>query len=356
MRKTTVSCKWSVWKELKEAIERYQLTKYFELRESDYSATCMLNGTTFKCLGLDDPEKIKGFTEVSDVLLEEATEFMPEDVDLIDGTVRSVLYSLPLQIYFCFNPISKANYVYKRFGFDTGIKPPNTFILKTTYLDNKYLAPDYIQRMEDMKTTNPSRYKIEALGDFVSLDKLIFNNYVVEEFDHAQVKGELICGLDFGFINDPSAFVASLLDEDSKTIYIFKEWSGTGYTNDKLAEVITALGFSKSVIVADCAENKSIAELKQAGIRRIEPCTKGKDSVLHGIQKLQQYHIIVHPSCAGVITEFENYSWKKDRQTGEYINEPLENGFDHFCDSLRYSLQGMNTKKLQTINKSLLSL
>jgi phage terminase large subunit len=355
MRKTNVSCKWSVWKELKEAVARYGLTKYFDFRESDYSATCTLNGTSFKCLGLDDSEKIKGFTEVSDVLLEEATEFTPEDVDLIDGTVRSIDYNLPLQIYFCFNPVSKANYVYRRFGFDTGIAPPNTFILKTTYLDNPYLSADYLQRMEDMKVTNPTRWKIEALGDFVSLDKLIFNNYIVAEFNHAEIDGDMLVGLDFGFVNDISALVTSLLDEDNKRIYIFKEWGATGYTNDKLAEVITSLGLSKSVIIADCAEQKSIAELKKAGIRRIEECSKGKDSVIHGIQKLQQYQIIVHPDCTGVITEFENYSWKKDKVTGEYINEPIDE-FNHYIDALRYSLQCVNNKKLQTISKKVLSI
>ena len=143
MRKTTNNCKFSVWKELKEAVERLKLTSYFTFYESDYSAVCKINGTTFKCLGLDIAEKIKGFSEISDVLLEEATEFTPEDVDLIDGTVRSVKYKLPLQIYFLFNPVSKTNYVYKRFGFDTGIAPPDTFILKTTYLDNPYLSDDY---------------------------------------------------------------------------------------------------------------------------------------------------------------------------------------------------------------------
>jgi phage terminase large subunit len=175
---------------------------------------------------LDNAERIKGFSEVSDVVLEEATEFTLEDFELIDGTVRSVKYELPLQIYCLFNPISKANWVFKRFGFDTGIVPPNTFILKSTYLDNPHLSPDYIQRMENMKITNPTRWRIEALGDFCNLDKLIFNNYVVEDFDFEKVKGQLLVGMDFGFVSDPSTIVASLLDEENKTIYIFREWGG----------------------------------------------------------------------------------------------------------------------------------
>lgn len=356
MRKTTANCKWSVWEELKEAVARFKLEKFFIFRETDYSAICTINGTMFKCTGLDDPEKIKGFSEISDVLLEETTEFTSEDLDLIDGTVRSILYTLPLQLYFCFNPVSKANFVYKRFGFDTGIAPPNTFILKTTYLDNPYLSPDYIERMEHMKLTNPTRWKIEALGDFVSLDKLVFQNYRVEEFNHADIKGQLLVGLDFGFINDISALTASILDEDNKKIYVFNEWGDTNKTNDEIAKIIVSLGFGKSIIVADCAEKKSIEEIKRLGVNRIVACSKGPDSIVHGIQKLQQYEIIVHPRCDGLITEFENYSWQKDKQTGEYINKPIDS-FNHYIDALRYSIQTIdNNKQIKTFSKSYLGL
>lgn len=352
MRKTTANCKFSVWKELKEAVDRCGLTKYFTFYESDYSAVCKLNGTIFKCLGLDIAEKIKGFTEVSDVLLEEATEFTLEDMELIDGTVRSTQYKLPLQIYFCFNPISKVNWVYKRFGFDTGIAPPNTFILKTTYLDNPYLSADYIQRMEDMKITNPTRWKIEALGDFVTLDRLVFYNWRAEAFDYTQIRGQLCIGLDFGFINDTSALVASIVNDNDKTIHIFREWGATGKTNQELAQVINALGFSKSVIIADAAEQKSIEEIKRTGVLKIKPSKKGADSIIHGIQQLQNYQMIIHPSCSELITELENYSWQKDKNTGEYINKPID-AFNHYIDALRYSLQCLGNK-LKTLDKNLL--
>ena len=356
MRKTTANCKFSVWKELKEAVERFQLTKYFTFYESDYSAVCNINGTVFKCTGLDVAEKIKGFSEVSDVLLEEATEFTPEDFDLIDGTVRSVKYDLPLQIYCLFNPVSKANWVYKRFGFEDGIIPPDTFILKTTYLDNPHLSPDYIKRMENMRLTNPTRWKIEALGDFVSLDKLIFQNWKSEEFNHAEIKGDLLVGMDFGFVNDVSTVVASVIVEADKRIYVFKEWGDTNKTNEELAQIISTLGFSKSVIVADSAEQKSIEEIRRKGVAKIKPCVKGADSIIHGIQKLQNYEIIIHPSCTELLVELENYAWTKDKKTGEYINKPID-AFNHYIDALRYSLQCVdNSKKLKTMSKANFSL
>lgn len=353
MRKQTTQLRDSVWKEILQVIDDFHLSQFFTVNKTEFRITCLINGTEFKCLGLDEPEKIKGFADISDVFLDEVTGFNQEDVELIDGTLRSPKFKLPLQMYFSFNPISKANFVYKYFGFDTGITPPNTFILKSTYLDNPFLGENVAERYEALKQRDYRRWQIEALGDFVSLDKLVFQNYKVEEFDHTKINGTLLCGLDYGFVNDISAFVASLLDEENKKIYVFKIWGDTNKTNDELSNIIKSMGFSKSVIIADCAEQKSIEEMKRAGILRIKPSVKGADSIIHGIQKLQQYDIIIHPSCEGIITEFENYSWQKDKQSGEYINKPIDS-FNHYIDALRYSLQCVNSSKLVTLPRNVL--
>ena len=79
---------------------------------------------------------------------------------------------------------------------------------------------------------------------------------------------------------------------------------------------------------------------------------KGKGSILGGIQQLQAYRLYIHPSCTGVIEEFQNYTWKKDKQTGEYINEPIDD-FNHYIDSMRYSLQCVKGK-LRTLDKNAL--
>ena len=353
MRKQTTQLRDSVWKEILQVIDDFHLSQFFTVNKTEFRITCLINGTEFKCLGLDEPEKIKGFADISDVFLDEVTGFNQEDVELIDGTLRSPKFKLPLQMYFSFNPISKANFVYKYFGFDTGITPPNTFILKSTYLDNPFLGENVAERYEALKQRDYRRWQIEALGDFVSLDKLVFQNYKVEEFDHTKINGVLLCGLDYGFVNDISAFVASLLDEENKKIYVFKIWGDTNKTNDELSNIIKSMGFGKSLIIADCAEQKSIEEMKRAGILRIKPSVKGADSVIHGIQKLQQYDIIIHPSCEGIITEFENYSWQKDKQSGEYINKPIDS-FNHYIDALRYSLQCVNSGKLVSLPRNVL--
>lgn len=357
MRKTTASCKFSVWKELKEAVENFKLTKYFTFYESDYSAVCNLNGTVFKCSGLDVAEKIKGFSEISDVLLEEATEFTLEDFELIDGTVRSVKYDLPLQIYCLFNPVSKANWVFKRFGFDTGIVPPDTFILKTTYLDNPHLSPDYIKRMENMRLTNPNRWKIEALGDFVTIDGLVITNWRKEEFDPMELAAsgfEHRVGMDLGWI-DPSAIIDSLYDRDNKIIYVFNEFYKSGCQLSEIVSVINNMNLNKTKIYVDAAEPRSLAYFKSQGCR-VEPCIKGKDSVKAGLMFLQDHLIIVHPKCQNFITELENFSYIKSKVTGEYT-EDTTHEWSHAIDACRYGYSDIYTNtKLKTLNKSFLGL
>lgn len=348
VRKTLVSQKDSCWQLILDLLSKWHLTQYCKIRYSDYNIE-LPNGSLFLFKGLDDSERIKSIVGITDEWLEEATELSEEDFEQLNLRLRA--NSGLLQVFLSFNPISKANWVYKRF-FTRKLK--STIIIKTTYKDNKFLPKEYIEALEQTINTNPTYYKIYALGEFCSLDKLVYNNWTEEEFDYHDLSGELMIGLDFGFANDLTALVASIKQDN--TIYIFNEYTCTGKTNQEIAEIIKNLGFSKSTIIADCAEPKSIEELKRAGIMRIRESKKGPDSIIHGIQKLQSYKIVVHPRCTNIITELQNYSWIKDKQSGEYINKPIDQ-FNHSLDALRYSLQCINDeKKLRTLDKGVLGL
>lgn len=170
--------------------------------------------------------------------------------------------------------------------------------------------------------------------------------------------GSIACfGLDFGYTNDPSAFVAFLLNEKERLIHVFDEIYETGLRNNQLAGRIIEHGWRKEVIVADCQEKKSIDELKKDyNIPRIRKCGKGKGSVNQGIQYLQQFKILVHPSCENFKMELENYTWKKDAKTGLYLNEPIDK-FNHLMDATRYGVQTVRKiGKVRTYKKSVLGL
>lgn len=110
--------------------------------------------------------------------------------------------------------------------------------------------------------------------------------------------------------------------------------------------------------VLTLSEPKSIEELRRLGARRIKPSRKGKDSILHGIQYLQGYHIVVDPRCTKTISELENYEWQPNKQIkDEYLNKPRANGFDHCMDALRYAVSDMIPRnKIRSIGKASLGL
>ena len=291
------------------------------------------NGSVFLFKGIDDPEKIKSIADITDIVIEEASELTLDDFTQLDIRLRPAEENP--QIYLMFNPVSKVNWVYDHWYLNP---PDNADVIQTNYMDNKFLSAEYRETLENLKNTNPAYYKIYCLGEFATLDKLVFPIIEKRLVSEEEVKGlRPFVGLDFGFVNDPTALVYGRYDEICKQLYVTGEYFKKGLTNNEIAKVIISLGLQKEVIIADSAEQKSIEEIRRLGIYRIKAADKGPDSIIHGIQWLQQNTIIIDERCSGLIEEFENYTWEKDKKTGEYINKPID-AFNHGIDALRYGV------------------
>lgn len=330
----------------KEILTKWQLLPYVKIRETDFNIR-FPNGSEVIFMGLDEETKLLSLNDIGAIFIEEVFEVPKYIVEQLNLRLRGK--TVNQQILMAFNPISKQHWLY---DFCEVNPPANSIYTHSTYKDNPFLSKEYTDSLEELYTRNPQKARVFCDGEWgVDAEGLVFQNWKVQEFDNAEIDGQLMVGLDFGFVNDISAIVASLLVEKEKRIYIFKEYGATGKTNKDLINIIQSLGFSKSVIIADSAEPKSIAEIKAGGIGKIRACKKGADSIIHGIQQLQNYEIIIHPSCEGIITELENYTWAKDKNTGLYINKPIDD-FNHYIDALRYSLQAI-TVKLKTMDKNL---
>ena len=295
------------------------------------------NGSKFIFKGMDDSEKIKSITDITDIVIEEATELCFSDFMQLDIRLRPKEKNP--QIYIMFNPISKANWCYKHWFEKT---PNNALVVKTNYKDNKFLSSEYKETLENLINSDQNFYKVYCLGQFVTLDKLIFPNYTIKDLSCLDT-GEMehFVGLDFGYINDPSAIIYGFYGNES--IYITGEYVEKGMHNVKIADIIKKLGLVKELIIADCAENKSIDEIKNLGIR-IKPCKKGSGSILNDIEFILRHNIFIDQKCTNVIEEFENYTWQKDKISKEYINTPIDK-FNHTIDALRYGLQSVKNKK-----------
>lgn len=350
LRNSATDLRRSCWEDVMSALSFFRIADHVKINKTNFIVD-FPNGSQFIFMGLDDQEKIKSIPNVTDIIIEECSEINLEKFSQCQQRLRGS-GRLRNQIVMMTNPVSKANWVYKHF-FEHGCKEANCRIHRSTYKDNKYVNESTVRALEAYKTTNPYFYRVYCLGEWGVLSKQVYTDWSVEDIDYDSIRKKnltRLCGLDFGYTADPTAIVDALLDEESKTIYVVQEFYQTGLLNNEIAEQLKAMGMGKTLIYADSAEQKSIEEIKREGISRIKPCQKGKGSILQGIQKLQQYHLVISPQCPHIAEELENYSWKKDRSTGEYVNEPVD-AFNHALDALRYSLQAAKPR-LKSIPKN----
>ena len=340
IRKVGRTLKDSCFSDLQWAINKLGVGKYWKSTVSPMELTYLPTGQKILFRGLDDPLKItsisvpKGF--ICFVWIEEAYELTKEEeFDTLDESIRG---DLP-EGYFkrftiTFNPWNEHHWLKKRF-FDN--PDDDVLALTTTYLCNEWLDDSDRNLLEKMKTRNPRRYQVAGLGNWGVIDGLVYENWKEEPFTLSDVRNCItVAGLDFGYTNDPTAFFLGFLDQENKKLFVWDEMYKKGLSNKRIFEEINSLGYSKERITADSAEPKSIDELKGYGLR-VSPAKKGKDSILNGIQWIQDLEIIIHPRCINFLTEIGGYTWKEDK-FGKKLNEPVDD-MNHLMDSMRYALE-----------------
>ena len=298
--------------------------------------------------GFDDVLKLASTTVAKGYLcfcwIEEAYEIASEeDFDKLDLSVPrgNVPDSLFKQTTLTFNPWSETHWLKRRF-FDTPHDNVSTY--STNYLCNEFLDSTDRAVFERMKKENYRKYTVAGLGEWGIAEGLIFDNWEELEFDYTKLGAEdgtewqyrHFFGLDYGYTNDPTAFIAFVANPITKEIFIYDEHYETKMLNSDIAQMIKQKGFAKERIRADCAEPKSNDDLRRMGIGRILPSVKGKDSVINGIAQIQEYKIYVHPKCVNTIKELGSYCWKKDKNENG-INVP-EDSNNHLMDALRYAM------------------
>lgn len=332
----------STYAELKKAVYYLGVQHLWYFSKSPLEATYLPTGQKILFRGLDNPDSITSITVERGFLcwvwFEEAFQITSEeDFDKIDGSIRGDMpHGYFKQLTLTFNPWSEKHWIKKRF-YD--VTDPDILALTTNYMCNEFIGADDKARYEAMKTESPRRYQIEGLGEWGISKGLIYENWISQEFnkeDIAKLPGiTAVFGLDFGFTADPTAFIGCLLDDKNKELYIFDEFYEKGKVNSEIAAMIQYKGYAKVKIIADAAEPKSIEEIRRAGISNIKAAVKGPDSIKHGIQKIQQYKIIVHPTCDKTITELSHYVW--DEKNGQAVNKPIDD-YNHLMDALRYAM------------------
>ena len=332
----------SVFSDLKWAIHKLGLDPFFECTVSPMQIVRKSTGQKILFRGLDDGLKITSISVDYGVLcfvwIEEAYEISNEDdFNKLDMSIRGeVPDGYFKQITLTFNPWSATSWLKPRF-FD--VVDDDIFTKTTTWKCNEWLDEADRNIFLKMQQNNPRRYRIEGDGEWGIAEGLIYEKVRFEDFDIDAVRAipgiKSAFGLDFGF-TDPNAFTCFLIDNAAMKIYVFDEWYKTGVTNKIIAQAIKDKGYGGQKIICDSAEPKSIAELQEEGIKA-EASRKGKDSVNHGIQLIQNYEIVVHEkNCPEFKKEIQNYCWAKDKD-GKPTDKP-DHEFSHGMDSMRYAV------------------
>ena len=333
----------------KEILTKWQLLPYVKIKETDMSIT-FPNGSQIIMVGLDTEEKLLSLTNISTVWVEEAYEVEKSKVEQLNLRMRGTAANQ--QLILSWNPISKHSWLYE---FTVKNPPENSVFIHSTYKDNPFLNPEYVQALDEMEIRNPEKYRVYGRGEWgVDSSGLVIKNWKTEAFDAMELAAaglEHRAGMDLGFI-DKTAIIESLYDKENKIIYVFNEFYKSGCQLSEVVSAIRDMNLKKTKIYVDAAEPRSIQYFKQEGVNAV-PCIKGKDSVKNGIMFLQDNLIVVHPKCQNFITELENFSYIKSKQTGEWT-EDTTHEWSHAIDACRYAYSDIyKNNKLKTVNKEI---
>jgi len=326
-RKTLTALKATAMRDFFEILKSAEL--YDERNHNKSENTYKLNNNLFEFVGLDQPQKKRG-AKRDYLFINEANELTLEDWVQLSIRTRK-------QVYLDYNPSMEEHWIY-----DIVLPRDDCTFIKSTFKDNAaFLDPEQIREIENLIRIDESYWKIYGLGEMAQVRGSIYTNWQpVPEFptDCPVV----FYGLDFGYTNDPTAFVKIGLSEGQ--IFLQELIYETNLTNQEIGERFFELGIKRTdEIFADSAEPKSIYEIYKMGFN-IKPTIKGPDSILNGIDIVKRYRLNVTQNSTNLQRELKHYKWREDLN-GKSMNIPIDK-FNDLCDATRYGIiMKLNRKK-----------
>ncbi len=365
IRKSDITNRDSTYAELTGAAYRMfgdKADRYWNIKQSPLQLTCRANGNQIIFRGVNDEkqrEKLKSITfqrgKLTDVWIEESTEITQGDFEIIDDRLRGELPARQFyQIRMTFNPVSSSHWIKKVF-FD--VPDSNVLTHHSTYLMNRFIDAAYHARMERRKEVDPDGYRIYGLGEWGEIGGLILHNWRVEEISqNLDDYDDISVGQDFGFNHANAILLLGMKDGNIyvlQEIYVFEK-----ETAEIIPLAIKAAIPTKRIMWCDSAEPDRIKTWRTAGFMAM-PVVKEKTDEkkyqaaqidwLKGIvskDKAIKRMIYVHPSCTNTIKELQQWKWKKDERTGEYLDEPVPFQDDAMA-ALRYGVEGWRKGKVK---------
>jgi phage terminase large subunit len=334
LRKTLPALKLTSLEIIERLLNEYRIP--FEINRTDLIIrTIKGNRIIFKSIGEagEDIEKLKSLTDIDLIWIEEATELTQREYDEVNRRLRG--RRLPpghyRQLIMTFNPIDRNHWIYKRY-FETPPSQEQTFILKTTYKDNKFLDPEYARMLENLKFQDEYAYQVYCMGEWGVFKGQVYTNYAVENFEYAPEDfDEIIAGIDFGFNNPTALLLVGIKDRE---IFVFDEFYRSHLT---MPEIVSAIkekfnAWGINPIMYCEHDPEKMKEFELAGFYVLP----AKKDVLAGISFVRSLRLHIHPRCVNTIREIQSYKYKEDRN-GNILEEPVKFN-DHAMDALRYAV------------------
>ena len=348
IRKTDNTLEQSVYEQLKWAISELGLTSEFKFNKSPLRITYVPRGNYIVFRGAQNPERIKSLKDSRFPFaigwIEELAEFKTEDEvktitnSLLRGELADGLF---YKFFYSYNPPKrKHSWVNKK--YESRFQPENTFVHASTYKDNPFIAKEFIEEAEATRERSEKRYRWEYLGEAIGSGVAPFENLVFRKITDEEIArfDNIRQGNDFGYANDPLAFVRWHYDKKKRVIYAIDEIFGVKISNRELAERIREKGYQSQMITCDSAEPKSIDELKlQLNIPLVQGAKKGPDSREYGERWLDDLDaIVIDPGrTPNIAREFESADYAVDRDGNP--KPKLEEVNDHTIDATRYAFE-----------------
>ena len=297
-------------------------------KDGDWNATDSMytfeTGSQIEFFSADSGDKLRGARR-DRLFINEANNVEFEAFEQLEVRTRDF-------VFLDWNPTNE-------FWYYTDVKTKRNDVEECTltYLDNEALEENVVKSIEQRKNRK-GWWQVYGLGQLGEVEGKIYKGWQI--VDKIPKEARLVRrGLDFGYSNDPTAIVdiykynnAYILDE-----VVFRK----GLSNKQIADILL-IDESEALVIADSAEPKSIDEIKSYGVNMIG-AKKGKDSITHGIQFVQDQKIFMTKRSVNIIKEYRNFLWMTDK-SGKVINKP-EPMFDHAMDAIRYGLTSLQRKE-----------
>lgn len=352
IRKFDISNRDSTYAELCKAVYKIygiHWDKYWDIKTSPLSLRSKVTGNSIIFRGMKDDkerEKVKSVTapvgNITWIWIEEATELLESDVDILDDRLRGILDNPNLfyQIIFTFNPINALHWIKRRY-FD--VVDENVLTHSSTYLQNRFIDEAYKKRMERRKEQDPEGYIVYGLGEWGESGGLILTNYEVREFNTNPENFDYMrYAQDFGFNHADCITEQGWKDG---ALYICDELYVFEKDTTEIIELADKKNWNKKQIMwCDSAEPDRIKMWKKAGWSKAKGVVKEQNSVKAQIDFLKGIKIYIHPKCVNTLKEIQAWKWIKDKATGLYTDEPVPI-FDDAMATLRYGIEDTRKAK-----------